>query len=266
MIPAKLTLPFFTFAMVAWLPLSAADAKTDLAPTGVLRGIFLGRNPVQATRDPASGEYAGPIPDMLKEIARQIGVPYQLIPGENAKAVMDAMNGHAADIGFLAYDESRARVVDFSNPFYLMFNAYLVKADSRFQKSADVDQPGVKVGATIGQTQQIFLSESLQHAKVVMMKETPPDPEMARMLTNVEIDAFGQNRERSEAAAAKFPSLRVLNDNFSEVGQAVVVAKGDAMKLAHLNRIIRNAISSGLVEASLERAKIAGVGVASAKQ
>jgi polar amino acid transport system substrate-binding protein len=243
-----------------------ADAKTDLAPTGVLRGAFLGGNPAQATRDPTSGEYTGPVPDMLKEIARQIGVPHQLIPADNAKAVMDAVNGHAADVGFLAYDETRAHVVDFSQPFYLMFNAYLVKGDSRFQKSADMDQPGVKVSATTGQTQQIFLSETLQHAKVVQMKNTPPDPEMARMLMSGEVDAFGQNRERSEAAAAKFPSLRVLNDNFSEIGQAVVVAKGDAMKLVHLNRIIRNAISSGMVKASLERAKIAGLGVAPATQ
>jgi polar amino acid transport system substrate-binding protein len=265
MIPAKMKLPCLMIAMIApWLPLSAADAKTDLAPTGVLRGIFLGRNPAQATRDPVSGEYTGPVPDMLKEIARQIGTRYQLIPADNAKAVMDGVNGRTADIGFLAYDETRARVVTFSQPFYLMFNAYLVKADSRFQKSADLDQPGIKVGATTGQSQQIFLSETLQHAKVVQMKDTPPDPEMARILTGGEIDAFGQNRERSEAAAAKFPSLRVLNDNFSEVGQAVVVAKGDAMKLAHLNRIIRDAILSGVVKAWLERAKIAGVGVAPA--
>jgi polar amino acid transport system substrate-binding protein len=260
MTPTKLRIPALTLAL--WLPLSAADAKPDLAPTGVLRGIFLGRNPAQATQ--VAGDYRGPVPDMLMEIAHQIGVRYQLIPGDNAKAVMDAVNAKTADIGFLAYDETRARVVDYSQPFYLMFNAYLVKADGGFQKSADVDQPGVKVGATTGQSQQIFLSETMKHAQVVQMKDTPPDPEMSRMLTSGEIDAFGQNRERSEAAAAKFSNLRVLNDNFSEVGQAVVVAKGNAMKLAELNRIIRNAISSGMVKASLERAKIAGVGVAPA--
>src|SRR5262249_24926967 len=95
----------------------AADAKTDLAPTGTLRGIFLGGNPVQSARDPKTGEHTGPVPDMLKEIARKLDVPYQLIPGENAKAVMDAVNGHTADIGFLAYDEMRGKVVDFSAPF-----------------------------------------------------------------------------------------------------------------------------------------------------
>jgi polar amino acid transport system substrate-binding protein len=199
---------------------------------------------------------------MLKELAARVGVPYRLIPCENAQAVMEAVNGHTADIGFLAYDETRARSVDFTNPFYLMFNAYLVRADGPFQRSADVDKAGIKVGATTGQTQQIFLSETLKNAKVVLMKETPPDAEMARMLMSGEIDAFGQNRERSEAAAAKFPNVRVLNDNFSDVGQAIVVAKGDKAKLVHLNQLIHEAISSGMVKASLDRAKLGGVGVA----
>lgn len=238
------------------------DVKTDLAPTGTLRGAFLGRNPVQAVRSPARGEYAGPVPDMLEEIGTKLGVPYRLIPSENAQAVMEAVNSHTADIGFLAYDETRARSVDFTNPFYLMFNAYLVRADSPFRRSVDVDKAGIKIGVTTGQTQQIFLSETLKNAKVVLMKETPPDPEMARMLMSAEIDAFGQNRERSEAAAGKFPSVRVLEDNFSDVGQAIVVAKGDKVKLVHLNRMINEAISSGLVKVSLDRAKLSGVGVA----
>ncbi len=252
-------------ALLSILPAAravAADAKTDLAPTGTLRGAFLGRNPVQGMRDPASGEYSGAVPDMLREIARNLGVPYRLIPAENAQAVMDAVNGHTADIGFLAYDESRGRMVDFSAPFYLMFNAYLVRADGPFQKSGDIDRPGVKVGATTGQTQQIFLSRTLKSAKVVLMQETPPEPEMVRMLDTGELDAFGQNRERSEAVAAKYPKVRALEDNFSAVGQSIVVAKGDTAKLSRLNQMINQAISSGMVKASLERAKLAGVGVA----
>ena len=231
-------------------PAFAADARTDLAPTGTLRGIFLGGNPVQGVKNSATGEYMGAVPEMLKEIASKLGVPYQLIPGANAKAVMDAVNGHTADIGFLAYDESRGRVVDFSAPFYLMFNAYLVRAESPFRVSADVDRPGVKVAATTGQTQQIFLSETLKSAKVVFMKETPTEADMVRMLESGEVDAFGQNRERSEAVAAKYPKVRAMRDNFSDVGQAIIVEKGDTVKLPHLNKMIHEAISSGMVKAS----------------
>jgi len=273
LIPKQLPDTIAGFWLAVWAlgastvyPLSAADTKAELAPTGTLRGIFLGRNPVQATHAPGTGEYAGPVPDMLKELARQIGIPYKLIPGENAAAVMDAVNRHTADIGFLAYDETRARVVDFSVPFYLMFSAYLVRAESPFQTSTDIDRPGVKVGATTRQTQQIFLSDNLKNARVIQLKETPADPEMARMLETGEIDAFGQNRERSEAAATKFPRVRVLKDNFSQVGQAIVVAKGDTAKLIQLNRMINQAIASGVVKVSLERAKLAGVGVAPVNQ
>jgi len=53
-----------------------------------------------------------------------------------------------------------------------------------------------------------------------------------------------------------------MRDNFSEVGQSIVVEKGDKVKLPHLNAMINEAISSGMVTASLERAKLAGVGVA----
>jgi polar amino acid transport system substrate-binding protein len=259
---SSLRIAMWASCTVAAATMIAADAKTDLAPTGTLRGIFLGANPVQSARDPKTGEHTGPVPDMLKEIARQLGVPYQLIPGANARAVMDAVNGHTADIGFLAYDEMRGKIVDFSAPFYLMFNAYLVRADSPFQKSIDLDKAGAKIGATTGQTQQTFLSETLKNATVVQMKQTPNEPEMERMLEAGEVDAFGQNRERSEALASKYPKLRVLNDNFSDVGQAIVVAKGDTAKLAHLNRLVNEAIASGKVKASLERAKLAGVGVA----
>jgi len=138
----------------------------------------------------------------------------------------------------------------------------LVRAESPFQVSADIDRPGVKVAATTGQTQQIFLSETLKSAKVVFMKETPTEADMVRMLESGEVDAFGQNRERSEAVAAKYPKVRAMRDNFSDVGQAIIVEKGDAVKLPHLNRMINEAISSGIVKASLERAKLAGVGVA----
>ncbi|HML17844.1 MAG TPA: transporter substrate-binding domain-containing protein, partial [Bryobacteraceae bacterium] len=111
-------------------------------------------------------------------------------------------------------------------------------------------------------TQQIVLSETLKNATVIQMKTTPPEPEMARMLETGEVDAFGQNRERSEALAAKYPTLRVLDDNFSDVGQAIVVRKGDQVKLEHLNPIVRQAITSGMVKSWLEQAKVAGLGVA----
>lgn len=52
----------------------------DLAPTGTLRAVFLGDNPVQGRVDPKTGAITGPVADLVQELARRLKVPYKLIP------------------------------------------------------------------------------------------------------------------------------------------------------------------------------------------
>jgi hypothetical protein len=56
--------------------------------------------------------------------------------------------------------------------------------------------------------------------------------------------------------------VRVLSDNFSTIGQAIVVAKGATSRLAELNRFLTDVLASGFVKSSVDRAKIAGVEIA----
>jgi len=92
----------------------------DLAPTGTLRATFLAGNPVQATIDASTGAISGPAADIVKELARRAGVPYTIAPSNGAKELIERLNTHAADIGFLAWEADRARLVDFSGPYLLM--------------------------------------------------------------------------------------------------------------------------------------------------
>jgi polar amino acid transport system substrate-binding protein len=185
-----------------------------------------------------------------------------LIPAANARAVIDSLNDHTADVGFLAFDAERGAEVDFSEPYILMHNAYLVAANSRFQSSADIDRAGVKVGATKGQSQQFFLSENLKNAQVVIMPVTPPEAELNRMLLAGELDAVGENRDRAESAAEKTPAVRALPDNFLSVGQSIIVEKGDRAKLALVNQFIGEVLRSGYVKQALDHASLRGTDVA----
>jgi polar amino acid transport system substrate-binding protein len=240
------------------VPVTAAD----LAPTGTLRAAFLGANPVQGHVDAKTGAITGPVADLVQELARRLKVPYQIIPAPNAAAVIGHLKDHSADIGFLAYDATRAEQVDFSGSYALMYNTYVVRADSAIQKAADVDRPGIRVASVKGQTQQLFLSENLKNAKVIVMDTMPPLDELEKMLLNGEIEAFGANRQRMEEAAATHPKLRALPDNFSVVEQAIVIEKGDPARMEILNRFLDDVRASGFVKASLDRAHISGVGVA----
>jgi len=249
-----------TFLLLCLVSFTLAGA--ELAPTGTLRASFLGLNPVQGKVDPQTGAITGPVPDIVKELARKLGVPFQLLPSPNAQAVIDHLKDHTADIGFLAYDEKRASDVDFAGSYALMFNAYVVPADSPIKKTADADRAGVRIGAVRGQTQELYLSGNIKAGQVKVFETMPPQAELERLLLSGELQAFGVNRQRAEESASVSPKLRAIPDNFLTVEQEVIFLKGDPAKAEQINRMIEDLKQSGFIKASLERAKISGVAVA----
>jgi len=255
------------FSMAAAAQNRVMPDRATLAPTGNLRAAFLGMNPVHAHVDPQTGEVSGMVPDLIKELARKLGVPYTIIPAANARSVVEHLNNHTADIGFLAYDEERAKEVDFGAAFAVMFNSYIVRGDSPIEKSADVDREGVKVAAVRGQTQQLFVSSHLTKAQVRVLETMPPLPEMRKMIAAGEVDAFAVNRQRAlDAQTNSAGALRALPDHFSEVLQSFIVAKGDRGKLEQIKAFVDEMRASGFVKDSIQRAKLLGVDVAPAQE
>ena len=82
------------------------------------------------------------------------------------------------------------------------------------------------------------------------------------MLLDRKFDAFFANRTRMEEMAREVPGLRVLADDYMVTSQAIVVQKGNASRLAEINRFLADVRASGFVKASLDRANVAGVRVA----
>lgn len=251
--------------MVLWLACTFSWAGTaDVAPTGVLRATFLKTNPVQARIDPQTGAMTGIVPDLVKELARELGVPYEIYPAANAAEIVARLNSKQSDIGFIAFDAQRGREVDFSDSYALMYNALVVRADSPVKVTADVDQPGFTVAAVRGQTQQQALSANLKLAKVLALEKKPSQGELREMLGSNQIVAYGANRaDAEEIAGASGGSLRALPDNFLVVEQAIVTSKGDAAKLSELNRFINLVRGNGYVQQALDRMRIVGLAVAS---
>jgi polar amino acid transport system substrate-binding protein len=256
-------------ALLASLVGSTAAAQSPssaLAPTGTLRAAFLGLNPVHGHVDPQTGVASGLVPDLIKELAATLGVPYDIRPAQDAAGVIRDVKSGAADIGVLAYDEARAQEVDFGAAFAVMHNSYLVRADSALQQSADIDRPGLTVAAVRGQTQELFVSSHMKSARVRVFATMPPPAEVEQLLTSGDVDAFAVNRQRALQAAAGAPGrLRALPDSFSEVDQSFIVNTGDRAKLDAIARFVDDMRASGFIKAAIERAKIAGVDVAPAR-
>ena len=253
-------MPFLLVLLV--LVLAQPAQRTVLAPTGTLRSSFIATNPVQGRVDARTGAATGPAPDLVRELARRLGVPYEISPLPDAGAVLESVRSGRADIGFLAVEAERAAQVDFSDPYSNSGAAYAVRANAPFKTSADVDRAGVRIGAVTGQSPEVYVRTHVQNARVESLPAVPANTALGQMLLDGRFDAFAANRTRMEELAREVPGLRVLPDDYMVTSQAIVVPKGNAARLSEINRFLADVRASGFVKASLERAKVAGVSVA----
>ncbi len=254
---------FFVVFTVGLTAQTLPEAK-QFAPTGTLRVTFLGNNAVQGKVDSKTGAVTGPVADITRELGRRLGVPFQITPAPGVRAVLDSILMHTADVGFLAYDASRASEVDFTQTYELAYNTYLVRADSPIQKIADADRSGVRIAAPKGDSGDLYLSRNLKQAELKSIPGLGVE-QAVRMLGASEIDVYATNRQRIVEESARFPNLRVLPDNFFAVQQALIVSKGDPARVAYLNRLVDDLRASGFLQAAIDRAQLHGVEVAPAK-
>lgn len=248
-------------AVAGAAPLVMAD---ELAPTGVLRAIFLGSNPVQGTVDSATGAVSGPAAELTAALAREHGLRWTIAPVGGTQAVIDGVNAGGAEIGFLAFDPLRAALVDFTQPYSLAYNAYLLPAGSPIRSSAEIDRPGIRIGVGERDAADLYLSRTIKQATLQRLPAGPLDALVGAVRTGA-VDAYAANRHRLTQALAQLPGARLLDDNFLAVEQAVIVAKGETARRAIVDRFLDEARRSGLIRAALDRAQLNGVDVAPAR-
>src|SRR6478736_2588901 len=118
---------------------------SDIAPTGTLRAAYLGNNPAQAVRDPASGEIRGASADLARELGRRRNMPLVFLPLTNPPTVIEAVAKGDADIGFVAYAPERVGTVEFSQIYMLVQQSFIVPDSSPIRSVADIDVPGRRI-------------------------------------------------------------------------------------------------------------------------
>src|SRR5437763_10477691 len=245
-------------ALLAAFPARANDPAQDLAPTGTLRATYIATNPVQAFVDPASKEVRGPAAALARELANRAGVPVTITGAKGVEGVIESVKNGDADIGLVAFDPVRAAQVDFSQNYALAQNTYIVPENSPIRSVADVDRAGVRIGVGLRDAGDYFLTRALKHAELKRNEGGIGDAGV-KLLLGGELEAYAGNRMRLHAIAQKTPGLRLVPDNFYGVKQAVIVPKGNAARLAIVNRAIDEARASGLIADAIARAALVGV-------
>jgi polar amino acid transport system substrate-binding protein len=230
--------------------------RSTLAPTGTLRIAGLIGAPTSIVRDSATGDRRGVGYEIGVELAKQLGVPFEVIEYGAFVQVADAISSGRADFGAFNAASERAKEVWISQPLFLMESGYLVLTNSRIKSTDLADQTGIRIGVQQNSTSQRVLGGLLKHATVVPVSNLQIVPEM---FANGQVDAFATNKGILFDLADRVPGSRVLEGSYTTERQSVAVPKGREFATDFLEQFLRKAVAGGLVADSARRARARGL-------
>jgi len=244
-------------------PALPPGAGAALAAGGRLRACINLGNPILARRDGA-GVVSGVSVDLATSLARQLGVPLDLVVVDAALKSVETVKAGLADIGFFAIDPRRSDGIGFTAPYVLIEGAYLVRRDSPFTDNTQVDRAGSRVMVGSGSAYDLYLSRELKAAQLL---RTPTSQTVVDRFLAENADAAAGVRQQLEADAERIGGLRLLPGRFMVIEQAMGLpaTRGDAAK-AMLATFVEQAKASGAVAQSLARHDIHGAIVAPARR
>jgi polar amino acid transport system substrate-binding protein len=228
-----------------------ADALKDLAPSGKLRAAINFGNTVLAQKHPSSGEPRGISADLAHELARRLGVPVEFTTFDTAGKAFEAVKAAACDIGFLANEPARAAEIAFTAPYVVIEGTYMVRADSTLRGVDELDREGVRIAVGNKAAYDLYLSRTLKHAQLVRAPSSAAAMEM--FLEEEDLDAAAGVRQPLVKFAAAHPGLRVMDERFMAIEQAMCMPQGRAAGARYLRAFVEEMKASGFVAAGLER-------------
>lgn len=236
-----------------------ADVRQALAPTGKLRLALQLGNPLNAVRDPVTGETKGIAFDLGTELARRIGVPLEPVVYPSVGALLEGGRSGAFDVMHVGFTPERAKEFDFMPVHIEVEFGYLTAGGSPISTIADVDRPGVRIAVQDKSGPQAFLSRTVKNAVLV------PAPSNSAALDAVkggQADVMGSIKPILAELSATWPGSRILDGRPGVDPHAVAMPKGRDAGLAYLRQFMEEAKASGLVKSAIDRAGLRGVLVA----
>ncbi len=247
-------------ASCAGTPAVAPAVRADLAPTGKLRAGINYANSVIATKDPVSGELRGVSVDLMREVARRINVPLELIGFDFSGKMADALNAGAIDVGALAGGAGTGREggMDFTAGYLQIEATFMVPHGSPALTVADVDREGLRVGVAAKSAFEPYLARTLRRAKLVT---GPGNPTAFELLRSGKVEVLAGLRHQLIEVRDQLPGSRILDGRFLVVEQTLAVRKGRDAGIGYLREFIEDAKASGFVTRALAKSGNANVPV-----
>lgn len=145
-----------TVAVAALAGTARADQLDDIVASKTLRCATFADVPPFAAPDTKTREMVGFDVDLCGAIARELGVKAQIKPVSVEARVPEVKLGRVdITVANLAYTQSRAEQIQFSDPYYLAKEMLIVPADDPGQSKADY--VGQRIASTKGSTSEMSI-------------------------------------------------------------------------------------------------------------
>ena len=231
-------------------------AVAALAPAGELRATINLGNPILARRDPAGGGVRGVSVDIANELARRLGVAAKLIVLDAAAQAVETVTGERADVGFFAVDPARGAGIAFSDPYVLIEGCFLVRGNAAITDNSQIDSPGTRVVVGAGSAYDLFLTRALKRATIVRV---PTSPAVVDAFVEQQLEVAAGVRQQLQADATRYGGLRLLENPFMVIQQAMGISRArGAAAATYLRAFVDDLKCSGYVREALARHGIKG--------
>jgi polar amino acid transport system substrate-binding protein len=235
-------------------------ARAELANDGILSvGLNYG-NFLLVLGDDAVGQPRGIAPDIARELGRLLGVRVDFkryeLPGDLADAVRDGI----VRLGFLGFEPQRASQLDFSEAYLEIEASYMVLAESGIVALSDVDRPGVRIAVVDRSAYDLWLMRNVRHASLLRVDSLAASyralyENQAEVVAGLKLGLLGE--------IERHPGVRLIEESFTSVRQAICIPKNLAQSCAFLERFIADIKASQVVAKLIRTHAVGGVRVAS---
>jgi polar amino acid transport system substrate-binding protein len=231
----------------------------DLAPSGKLKIGLNYSNFLLVIGDDAQGEPKGIAPDLGRELAERLAMPFEFVKFDAAGKLFDAVKSAQCDVGFLGAEPQRADEVDFTSAYLEIPVTFLVPAGSPIKAIAEVDREGVRIAVSERSAYDLYLTRTLKKAQLVRTKGIPAsyDAFIAQKL-----EVLGGLKPKLVEEQARTPGSRVLDGQITGVQQAIGAPKGRPAAAKYLREFAEDVKRSGFVAKAIEKHGVKGVRVA----
>ncbi|UNC50506.1 ABC transporter substrate-binding protein [Enterobacter huaxiensis] len=240
----KLTLALGLLAAGGMLSTQAqADRLADIKAAGVVKVATFDANPPFGSIDAKTHDIVGYDVDFANALAKALGVKLELVATNPANRIPLLQSGKAdLIVADITITPERAQVIDFSTPYFVTGQQFLVPAKSPDKLD---EYSRARIGAVKGTTGEQALHQRFPQSRVLSYDDIPL---ALTALRNGNVQAITQDSTILAGLLAQAPdkaNFKILPDLLSKEEIGVGVTKGETALLKAVNDELVNLEKNG---------------------